>query len=101
MTTTTVPLHDNRETTYIVQTLAVDTGTCCADNGACARPGVVAVRNVIEQQRPAESSTYRITLCTDHREGADRMHGLWVASARELQHPAKHAAFLASAGVTR
>ncbi|MEH0553426.1 hypothetical protein [Streptomyces sp. B21-101] len=101
MTTTTVPLHDDRETTYTVQTIPVGSGECDAENGSCGKPGVVAVRNTIDQQRPAESSTYRITLCADHQDGADHMHAVWVASAREMQDPAKNAEFLAGKGITR
>lgn len=100
MTTTTIPLHDDRETTYTVQTIPVSTGTCDAENGNCGKPGVIAVRNTIEQQRPAESSTYRITMCADHQDGAAHMHAVWVASAREMQDPVKNAEFLAQAGVT-
>jgi hypothetical protein len=101
VTTTVIRLGDNRNTTYIVQTLDVSVGECCAEHGSCGKPGVIAVRNTIDQQQPAENSTYRITLCTDHQGNAERMHSLWVASAREMQDPAKNAAFLASAGVTR
>ncbi|MET7294917.1 hypothetical protein ABZS79_22765 [Streptomyces griseoloalbus] len=100
MTKTTIPLHDDRETTYIVQTIPVSTGECCGDNGTCGKPGVTAVRITIDQQRPAENSTLRITMCAQHRGDAPRLHDLQVASARELQDPAKHAAFLASVGVT-
>lgn len=100
MTTTTIPLHDARETTFTVQTIPVTTGECCAENGQCGKPGILAVRNTIDQQRPAENSTIRITVCADHQDGAAHMHAVWVASAREMQDPAKHAAFLASVGAT-
>ncbi|MFD9430317.1 hypothetical protein [Streptomyces sp. NPDC060002] len=99
MTTTTIPLHDDRETTYIVQTIRVSTGQCTAEHGSCGKPGVIAVRNTIDQQRPTENSTMRITLCAEHQDGAHRMHAAWVASAREMQDPAKRAEFLADAGV--
>lgn len=99
---TVVPLGDKRDTTYTIQTLEVGEGTCNAnvDNAECGKPGVIAVRNVIEQQRPAEASAYRVTLCADHQDGAPSMHSVWVASAIEMQHPVKNAAFLARAGVT-
>ncbi|MGW0764660.1 hypothetical protein [Streptomyces sp. NPDC002676] len=97
---TVIELGDTRSTTYTVQTIAVSTGRCCAEHGSCGKPGVIAVRNTIDQQRPAESSTHRITLCADHQDGAAHMHSVWVASAREMQDPAKRAAFLASAGIT-
>jgi hypothetical protein len=100
VTKTTVPLHDDRETTYIVHTIPVDTGQCCARNGSCGKPGVVAVRVTIDQRRPAENSTLRLTLCAEHQVDAPRLHALQVASARELQDPAKNAAFLANAGIT-
>lgn len=100
MTTTTILLHDDRKTTYTVQTIPVSNGTCCAENGSCGKPGVLAVRNTIDQQRPIESSTYRITVCAEHQDGAAHMHAVWVASAREMQNPAKRAQFLAEAGVT-
>ncbi|MFI1148709.1 hypothetical protein [Streptomyces sp. NPDC020817] len=100
MTTTTIPLHDDRATTYVVQTVRVNTGNCGHGHGSCGQPGVIAVRNTLEHQRPAESSTHRVTLCADHQDGAARMHAAWVASARELQDPVKNAEFLASAGVT-
>jgi hypothetical protein len=100
VTTTVIPLGDARDTTYTVQTIPVDTGECTAEHGNCGKPGVIAVRNTIAQQQPAESSTYRITMCADHQDAADHMHGVWVASAREMQDPAKNAAFLAEAGVT-
>lgn len=103
MTTTTIPLHDERETTYTIETLHVDDGTCNAvvDDGQCGKPGYVAVRNVIEQQRPTEASAMRVTLCMDHENGAPSMHSVWVASAIEMQDPVKRDEFLASAGVTR
>jgi hypothetical protein len=99
-TETVIPLGDERDTTYTVQTVPVSTGECCAGNGNCGKPGVIAVRNTLDQQRPTESSTFRITMCADHQGDAPRMHGVWVASAREMQDPAKRAEFLASAGVT-
>ncbi|WUC42289.1 hypothetical protein OG692_10420 [Streptomyces cellulosae] len=100
MTTTTIPLHDGRETTFTVETLTVSSGTCNAraGNGECGKPGVSAVRNTIEQQRPTEGSTYRVTLCAEHQDGAPSMHSTWVASAIEMQDPVKRDAFLASAG---
>ncbi|MFE3659099.1 hypothetical protein [Streptomyces sp. NPDC059165] len=97
---TVIPLGDVRDTTYTVQTIPTTEGTCSAENGTCDKPGVLAVRNTIDQQRPAESSTYRITVCADHQDGAAHMHKVWVASAREMQDPVKHAEFLASVGVT-
>ncbi|MFI8303688.1 hypothetical protein ACIF80_09585 [Streptomyces sp. NPDC085927] len=100
MTTTTIPLHDDRETTFTVQTTPVSTGDCCAEQGGCGKPGIVAVRVTIDQQRPAENSTLRWTMCPEHQSGAPRLHERQVASAREMQDPAKHAAFLAAAGVT-
>ncbi|MFF7895967.1 hypothetical protein ACFZDI_29450 [Streptomyces sp. NPDC007907] len=100
MTTTTIPLHDDRETTFTVQTVAVDTGECCAENGNCGKPGILAVRHTVDQQRPTESSTQRVTVCAEHQDGAAHMHGVWVAAAREMQDPAKRAQFLAEAGVT-
>lgn len=99
-TTTVIALGDNRETTHTIQTLAVSTGQCSHGHDSCGKPGIVAVRNTITQQQPAESSTYRITLCTDHQGDAHRMHAAWVTSAREMQDPVKRAAFLAEAGVT-
>lgn len=99
MTITVIPLGDERNTTYTVQTIEVSGGECCAEHGSCGKPGVIAVRNTIDQQRPTESSTFRITLCTEHQGNAARMHELWAASAREMQDPAKRAEFLASAGV--
>ncbi|MEU2859898.1 hypothetical protein ABZ672_16165 [Streptomyces mirabilis] len=97
---TVIALGDDRNTTYTVQTIPVSTGECSAEHDSCGKPGIVAVRNTIDQQRPAENSTYRITLCSDHQDGAARMHAVWVASAREMQDPVKRAAYLASAGVT-
>lgn len=99
-TTSVIPLGDHRDTTYTVQTVEVDTGECCAGHGSCGKPGVIAVRITLDQQRPTESSTYRVTLCADHQGEAARLHELQVASARELQDPVKNAEFLASAGVT-
>lgn len=99
-TTTVIALGDDRETTYTVQTTAVDIGACTAENGSCGKPGVLAVRNAIAQQRPAESSALVITVCAEHQEGAHRMHALWVADARKLQNPAERAEFFAAAGVT-
>lgn len=100
MTTNVIPLGDDRSTTYTVQTISVDTGECCAEHGRCGKPGAVAVRITIDQRRPAENSTLRITLCADHQDAAPRQHEMQVASARELQDPAKHAAFLASIDAT-
>lgn len=100
MNTTVVPLGDDRDTTHTVQTIPVSTGGCSAEHGSCGKPGVLAVRNTIDQQRPTESSTYRITVCADHQDDAPQMHEAWVASARELQDPIKHAEFLASVGVS-
>lgn len=98
-TTTVIPLGDDRNTRYTVQTIEVDTGECSHGHGSCGKPGVMAVRNTIDQQRPTESSTLRITVCAEHKDDAARMHGVWVASARELQDPVKSAEFLASVGV--
>ncbi|MFF0127310.1 hypothetical protein ACFYTG_16510 [Streptomyces mirabilis] len=100
MTTTVIPLGDDRDTTNTVQTIDVSTGECSHGHGSCGKPGVIAVRNTIAQQRPDEVSTLRITLCADHQNDAARMHTLWVADAREMQDPVKRAAYLASAGVT-
>lgn len=100
MTKTTIPLHDDRETTYTVQTVRADDGRCTSGHGSCGKPGVLAVRCTLEQQRPVEVTTQRITVCADHQDGAARMHAAWVASARELQDPVKNAEFLASAGIT-
>lgn len=102
-TSTVIPLGDARDTTYTVQTIPVDTGECCAalgENVSCGNPGVIAVRNTIDQKQPTESSTYRVTLCADHQDGAASMHSVWVASAIEMQDPAKRDEFLATAGVT-
>lgn len=96
---TVIALDDDRNTTHTVQTIPVDSGQCCAEHGTCGKPGVLAVRNTIDQQRPAESSTYRITVCAEHQDDAAHMHGVWVASAREMQDPDKRAEFLAGAGV--
>jgi hypothetical protein len=99
-TNTVIPLGDDRETKHIIQTIAVSTGECAHGHGSCGKPGTVAVRVTIDQQRPAENSTLRITLCADHQHEATRLHALQVASAREMQDPVKRAEFLASAGVT-
>ncbi|MFD0117665.1 hypothetical protein ACFVZL_19895 [Streptomyces sp. NPDC058320] len=96
---TVIALGDDRGTTHTVQTIPVSSGECCAEHGSCGKPGVIAVRNTLDQLRPTESSAYRITLCTEHQDDAARMHSAWVASARELQDPAKNAEFLASHGV--
>ncbi|MET8401416.1 hypothetical protein [Streptomyces sp900116325] len=98
---TVIRLGDDRETSHTVQTIEVSTGECSAEHGSCGKPGVIVVRNTLDQQRPAENSTTRITLCADHQDGAPRMHAAWVASAREMQNPVKRAEFLASSGVTR
>lgn len=100
MTTTTIALGDDRDTKFIVQTVPTDEGTCSQGNDSCGKPGIIAVRNTIDQQWPTESSTYRVTLCAEHQAGAARMHELWVADARQMQNPATRAAFLASAGIT-
>lgn len=100
MTTTVIPIGDKRDTTYTVQTIDVSTGECSAEHGTCGKPGVIAARITIDQQRPAENSTLRITMCADHQDAAARQHALQVASARELQDPAKNAEFLARARVT-
>lgn len=100
-TTTTIPLGDDRDTTYTVQTVPTDEGTCSHAHDSCGKPGVIAVRNTLDQQRPTESSTFRITLCAEHQGNAARMHELWVTSARDMQDPVKRADFLASAGVAR
>ena len=97
---TVIALGDARDTTHTVQTIPVTTGECCAEHGSCGKPGVLAVRITLDQQRPAESSTYRITLCAEHQSEAARLHELQAASARELQDPVKNAEFLASAGIT-
>lgn len=100
MTTTVIPLGDERETTHTVQIVSVTDGQCAAEHGSCGKPGILAVRHTIEQQRPPESSTLRVTVCAEHQDGAAHMHTAWVASARELQDPVKRAEFLAAAGVT-
>lgn len=100
MNATVIRLNDRRDTTYTVQTINVSGGECCAEDGSCGKPGVTAVRNTLDQQRPAENSTYRITLCAGHRDSAPVMHEKWVASARELQDPVKNAEFLAASGIT-
>src|SRR5579864_6161424 len=99
-TPTVIALGDDRDTTYIVQTIEVSTGECAHGHDSCGKPGVIAVRVTIDQQRPAENSTLRITLCADHQHEATRLHALQVAGARELQDPVKNAEFLASVGVT-
>ncbi|MCX4824889.1 hypothetical protein OG883_34555 [Streptomyces sp. NBC_01142] len=99
-TSTVIALGDDRDTKYIVQTIPVSTGKCSHGHGSCGKPGVIAVRNTIDQQHPTEVSTYRVTVCAEHQDGAAHMHAVWVASARELQDPVKNAEFLASAGVT-
>jgi hypothetical protein len=96
VTTTVIPLGDTRDTTYTVQTATVTDGECSQARGDCGKPGVIAVRNTITQERPTESSTYRITLCAEHQGDADRMHELWVADARKLQDPGERERFLAS-----
>ncbi|WP_405585338.1 hypothetical protein [Streptomyces sp. NBC_01092] len=97
---TVIALGDDRDTKYIVQTIPVDTGTCSHAHDSCGKPGVIAVRNTLDQQRPTESSTYRITMCAEHQGAAARMHELWVADARKLQDPDERAEFLAKAGIT-
>ncbi|MFF4847972.1 hypothetical protein [Streptomyces sp. NPDC001194] len=97
---TVIPLGDNRATTFTVQTLPVTTGSCADGHGSCGKPGVVAIRNTLSQEEPAETSTHRVTFCAEHQDAAPRMHAVWVDSARELQDPVKNAAFLASAGIT-
>lgn len=99
-TDTVIALGDDRDTKFIVQTVPTSTGTCSHGHDSCGKPGVIAIRNTIDQQHPTENSTLRITLCADHQDDADRMHGVWVASAREMQDPVKRAEFLASAGIT-
>ncbi|QQM42821.1 hypothetical protein [Streptomyces liliifuscus] len=99
MIETVIALGDARDTTFTVQTIPVTTGECTVSHGDCGKPGVTAVRITIDQQRPTESSTYRVTLCADHQDDATRLHELQVASARELQDPVKRAEFLAGAGV--
>lgn len=99
-TKTVIALGDDRDTKHIVQTIPVSTGECSHGHGSCGKPGVIAVRNTVDQQRPIEVSTLRITLCAEHQGDAARMHDAWVADARELQDPVKNAEFLASAGVT-
>ncbi|MET9494295.1 hypothetical protein [Streptomyces sp. NPDC006552] len=99
MTRTTIILHDDRETTFTVQIIPVDTGACSHGHDSCGQPGVLAVRNTIDQQRPAESSTMRVTVCAEHQDGAARMRDAWVADARQKQDPVKHAEFLATVGV--
>jgi hypothetical protein len=100
VTTTVIALGDARDTTYTVQTTPIDIGACTAENGNCGKPGILAVRNAISQQRPAESSALVITVCAEHQDAAARMHELWVADAREMQDPAKRAEFFASVGVS-
>jgi len=97
---TVVRLGNDRDTKYTVQTIPVRTGECSAENGSCGKPGAVAVRVTIDELRPSEVSTLRITVCAEHRGNAARLHELQVASARELQDPVKRAEVLASAGVT-
>jgi hypothetical protein len=92
---TVIALGDDRDTTLTVQTATVNDGECSQAHGDCGKPGVIAVRNTIDQQRPTESSTYRITLCAEHQGDADRMHELWVADARKLQDPGERESFLA------
>lgn len=99
-TNTVITLGDKRDTKHIVQTIEVSTGTCSAGHGSCGKPGVIAVRNTIDQQRPTEVSTLRVTMCADHQDEAARIHALWVAGAREMQDPLKRAEFLASVGVS-
>ena len=99
-TTTEIALCDDRETKFIVQTVAVSSGECSHGHGACGKPGVTAVRNTVDQQNPTEVSTLRVTLCADHQDGAARLHSAFVADAREMQDPVKRAEYLASAGVT-
>lgn len=98
--TTTVPLLDDRNTTFVVQTIPVSTGVCVHGHGSCRQPGAVAVRKTIAQQCPDETSTLRVTLCAEHQAAAVRMHAAWVADARQLQDPVKHREFLASNGIT-
>ncbi|MFJ6235069.1 hypothetical protein ACIQH0_13285 [Streptomyces griseus] len=100
MTTNIIPLGDRRSTTYTVQTVEVREGTCTADHGNCGKPGVIAVRVTIDQQSPNECSTLRMTMCAAHRGDAARLHEQQVVSAREMQDPVRHAAFLAAAGIT-
>ncbi|MCQ4043852.1 DUF4326 domain-containing protein [Streptantibioticus rubrisoli] len=97
---TVIALGDDRDTKFIVQTIAVSTGECSHGHGSCRKPGVIAVRNTIDQQHPTEVSTLRVTVCADHRDDAVRMRAAWEADARELQDPIKNAEFLASVGVT-
>lgn len=99
-TETVIPLGDDRDTTFTVQTVPTTEGSCGHGHGSCGKPGDIAVRHVIDQKRPAENSAIRITVCADHHADAARMHEKWVADAREMQDPAKRAEFLASAGVT-
>lgn len=98
---TVIAQGDNRDTKTAVHTIPVRVGECCGDQGACGQPAAVAVRCTIDQQHPAEVSTYRVTFCADHQGEAPRMHARWVESARELLDPVKHAQFLAAAGVSR
>lgn len=98
-TTTVIEQGDGRDTKTIVQTVPVDSGECTAEHGACGKPGVIAVRCTIDQQRPVEVSTYRVTVCADHQGEAPLMHERWVASARELLDPVKYAEFRAAAGL--
>jgi hypothetical protein len=100
VTITVIPISDDRDTTHTVQSVPVDIGECSAEHGTCGKSGVIAVRVTIDQQRPTESSTLRITMCTEHQGNAPRLHEMQVASARELQDPVKRAQFLAEAGVT-
>ncbi|MGW3984302.1 hypothetical protein [Streptomyces mirabilis] len=91
---------DDRDTTYIVQTVPTSDGECSHAHGSCGKPGVLAVRNTVDQQRPTEVSTLRITLCADHKYDAPRLQAMWVHDAREMQDPIKRAAYLESVGVT-
>lgn len=100
MTITVIPLGDDRDTKFTVQTVPTIEGTCSHDHGRCGKPGVIAVRHAIEMKHPAEDSAMRITLCAEHQGAAARMHARWVADAREMQDPAKRDAYLASVGVT-
>ncbi|MBE1601294.1 DUF4326 domain-containing protein [Streptomyces stelliscabiei] len=95
---TVIPLGDDRDTTFIVQTIPVRTGECSHGHGSCRKPAVIAVRNTVDQQRPTEVSTLRAVACADHRDNVLRTRAVWEADARELQDPVKNAEFLASVG---
>jgi hypothetical protein len=95
---TVIALGDDRDTTFIVQTIPVRTGECRHGNGSCGKPAVVAVRNTLDQQHPTEVTTYRAAACGDHQDDVIRVRAVWEADAREMQDPVKRAEFFATAG---